>query len=218
MIMDFRTRIREGVFTSKGKPATTYNTRRFIKIEELIPDGLNEFVRGLIIGINEYLLIEKEDRYSFKRANQATKDENLYLAPLEAIRRSVSKVGEVNDSLIWLEYGEKVLFNEGNYNAKIVKERTIYPSIDPRRMCPKDIAQGIVQIVYDSPEGSLIIQQRATNPTIFNVYISDDMSDRLKDRIYSAAAIGVGLELESFLQGLNRRIQRMVDTVLHLMK
>lgn len=92
-----------------------------------------------------------------------------------------------------LEFGQGEFFNEDGFIIQYIKEEPLYN----RKYLTTKKSTGILQLLYQSPLGSFVMQQNQINNKIFEIYISEGISEKLLQTLSIALEKSLELEPES---------------------
>lgn len=113
-----------------------------------------------------------------------------------------------------LEYGQGTFFAENGFVVKYFKEKPLYErnhSKDQNGNFYREV--GIIQFFYQSPIGNFIIKQNHLNNRIFELYISESISETLLEKLSKALQISLDIiEPKSIENNFHERYKVKIDT------
>ena len=181
----------------------------------LDPTQLKEFTHGLLYGCNNLydyayrktgdarFTIKVDGEYLYKRNKKVKVDP--YLVALEAMLLGMFGFGQ--ETLDLLDFGQETFFNEEGCSVKVIKNTPQYERTFSRTntgdYC---LYGGIIQIQYNSPLGSFVINQNQVNNQIYEIYTSEDISETLYKRINKALEIALGIKPRAIEQSDNDKV------------
>ena len=107
-------------------------------------------------------------------------DVEVYLAAWDALDTTINGWPTIEQSIGLLDIGESTVFNEENCIVKYVKEKLLFEHSSWYA------AGGVISVLYKTPLGSVIINQNKINNSIFEIYVSNDVSDAIYNRLVYA--------------------------------
>ena len=179
-----------------------------------------DFIRNLLCSPSSYKsLMDKAYKNTGKKAlTQKIKGTHMYeivkkikkypdvahIASFEALLRALWPIactlpGEE------LEFGQGEFFNEEGFVIKYHKEEPLY------KRKGRYGVEGIIQVLYQAPIGSFIVEQNKINDKIFEIYVSENISKELLQELNIALAKTLELELESKGKQYRRELEFQVE-------
>ena len=172
---------------------------------------LDDFVRGLLKG-NDSLYDKAYEQTGNKSFTERPKgrsniyktiegfEEYTYLAAFEALLCGMFPCPS-KSPCAYSEYGQGKFFDENGFVVKYLKEKPLYERNDSRDIYGDYLTQaGIVQILYQSPIGNFVIKQNQVNSKIFEIYVSEDISELLLGKLSKALEISLDIKENDFRQ------------------
>ena len=167
---------------------------------------IEDFIRNVIRSSSSYeSLIDKAYKNTGKKAlTQKIKGTHMYeivkkirkdpdaahIASFEALLRALWPIADTLPGEE-LEFGQGEFFNEEGFVIKYHKEEPLY------KRKGRYGVEGIIQVLYQAPIGSFIVEQNKINDKIFEIYVSENISKELLQELNIALAKTLELELES---------------------
>ena len=108
-----------------------------------------------------------------------------YMAAFEALLTSMRETYDYATIGRYLPIGENYIFNQNNYKIMYQKLKS---DIDREYEGVYKDSEGILTLTYSSPEGCFQIRQQKICNTIYELWISEDMSEELKKLFVTAYA------------------------------
>lgn len=181
---------------------------------------IEDFIRNVIRSSSSYeSLIDKAYKNTGKKAlTQKIKGTHMYeivkkikkypdaahIAGFEALLRALWPISG-NLPGEELEFGQGEFFNEEGFVIKYHKEEPLY------KRKGRYGVEGIIQVLYQAPIGSFIIEQNKINDKIFEIYVSETISKELLQELNIALAKTLELEIgsreEQFRRELNVKVE-----------
>ena len=126
------------------------------------------------------------------------KEIDVQSAALESMMVHLSGWGGI-ETLKMLNWGEHTFFREAGYEAKYIKVKPLYERNHMSRNIDGNISEseGIIQATYISPEGSFMINQNQVNKELFEVYVSEDISQELYQKLVRSLEFTLNLKANS---------------------
>lgn len=197
--------------------ASTICYRPFALLQEA---QLEAFVRGSLKGFDSLYdtLYKKTGNSSLTETPKGnmykTKKgfkEYTYLAALESLLCGMFGWG--NDiPCSYLDYGQGKFFDERGFIVSYSKTEPLYERTNSRSKDGSYYTEaGIIQVSYQSPIGNFVINQNQVNNRIFEVYVSEDMSEMLLNRLTSALEISLELKSGSVRDDFNKKYRVTID-------
>ncbi len=123
-----------------------------------------------------------------------------YMAAFEALFISMSEQYDYATIGRYLPIGEKYIFNQNNYKIMYQKLKS---DIDREYESAYKDSEGILTLTYSSPEGCFQIRQQEICNTIYELWISEDMSEELKKLFVTAYAKTLKISVQKLQERLN---------------
>ena len=176
---------------------------------------IEDFIRNVIRSSSSYeSLIDKAYKNTGKKAlTQKSKGNHMYeivkkikkypdAAHIASFEALLIALWPISGTLPGeeLKFGEGEFFNEEGFVIKYHKEEPLYKRKDRYGV------EGIIQVLYQAPIGSFIIEQNKINDKIFEIYVSENISKELLQELNIALAKTLELELESREQQYRREL------------
>lgn len=112
-----------------------------------------------------------------------------------------------------LEYGQGEFFNEQGFVVQYFKEEPLYERSYSKKQDGRYFkSAGIIQILYQSPIGNFVIKQNQLNNRIFEIYVSEDISEMLLEKLSKALEIALDIKSESIERNFRERYKVRGDS------